>query len=136
MGEHFATIRVGADYDALAPDGSEIRVLPVLAGGSMAHCTLPAGDTSKAVIHRSVEEIWYVVSGQGEVWRKRDGRQEVVEVGPGMGLTIPLGTEFQFRAGVEPLVFVLVTMPPWPGATEAVRVADHWPVESPAATED
>jgi mannose-6-phosphate isomerase-like protein (cupin superfamily) len=130
MGEGLARMRLGAAADALAPDGSEIRLLPKLAGGSMAHCTLPAGATSKAVKHRRVEEIWYMVSGRGEVWRKRAGHEEVVEVEPGVGLSIPYGTEFQFRAlGPEPLVFVLVTMPPWPGEAEAVRVADHWPVE-------
>ena len=136
MGERFTTVHLGPSYDAVAPDGSEIRVLPALAGGSMAHCTLPAGATSKAVVHRSVEEIWYFVSGRGEVWRKRDGHEEVAEVGPGVGLTIPVGTEFQFRAGAEPLVFVLVTMPPWPGAAEATRVTDHWPDASLAATEE
>ena len=131
MGAALATVRLGADYDTLAPDGSEIRLLPALAGGSMAHCTLPAGATSKAVAHRSVEEIWYVVSGRGQVWRKLGGHDEVVDVGPGVGLTIPLGTEFQFRArGPDPLTFVLVTVPPWPGADEAVRVADHWPVRN------
>ena len=76
MGERLSTVHLGPSYDAVAPDGSEIRVLPALAGGSMAHCTLPAGATSKAVVHRSVEEIWYFVSGRGEVWRKRDGHEE------------------------------------------------------------
>lgn len=128
MSADFATTRLGAGHDTRAPDGSEIRLLPRLAGGSMAHCTLPAGATSKAVAHRTVEEIWYVVAGRGEVWRKRGGHDEVVDVEPGAGLTIPLGTEFQFRArGPEPLAFVFVTMPPWPGAGEAARVADHWP---------
>ncbi len=35
----------------------------------------------------------------------------------------------QFRnTGDEDLCFVIVTMPPWPGAEEARRVTDHWPV--------
>ena len=55
MGEGFATGRIGAGFDTLAPDGSEIRLLPALAGGSMAHCTLPPGGVSKAIVHRSVE---------------------------------------------------------------------------------
>jgi mannose-6-phosphate isomerase-like protein (cupin superfamily) len=125
----FETYRLGSQRDAIAPDGSEIRLLPRLAGGSMVHCTLAPGQTSLAVRHRTVEEIWYVVSGRGQVWRRQGEREETVDVGPGVGLTIPRGTHFQFRTvGAEPLTLVIVTMPPWPGDDEAIRVADHWPV--------
>lgn len=118
-----------AAFDALAPDGSEIRELLALPGGSMAHCTLPAGGVSLAVSHQTVAEVWYFLSGRGQVWRRQGEREETTEVGPGVGLDIPLGTHFQFRAlGDEPLSFLIVTMPPWPGAQEAVRVPDHWPV--------
>jgi mannose-6-phosphate isomerase-like protein (cupin superfamily) len=42
-------------------------------------------------------------------------------------LTIPLGTHFQFRAfGPESLTALGVTMPPWPGEGEAVRVQGKW----------
>ena len=137
MGEGFATVRIGAGYDALAPDGSEIRLLPALAGGSMAHCTLPPGGVSKAIVHRSVEEIWFVVSGRGALWRKQSALEEIVDVEAGVGLTIAAGTESQFRAaGAEPLIIVLVTMPPWPGPDEAVRVADHWPLARIALASD
>ena len=71
--------------------------------------------------------------GQGEVWRKQGEREEVVTVGPGTALTIPLGTHFQFRAlGPEPLCFVMSTMPPWPGEGEAVGVPGKWAVDDPA----
>ena len=44
-----------------------------------------------------------------------------------VSVTIPLGTHFQFRAvGVEPLMIVGVTMPPWPGDGEAVVVPGTW----------
>mgnify|MGYP002147177471 CR=1 FL=1 len=56
-----------------------------------------------------------------------DGREQVVPLLPGTAHTIPLGAHFQFRnPGAEPLAFVIVTMPPWPGMDEAVRVTDHW----------
>lgn len=127
----FETTQLGDDVDAIAPDGSEIRLLGARHGGTFAHCTLPAGATSLAVRHRTVEEIWYVLSGQGEVWRSLDGHEEVTPVTAGTALTIPLGAHFQFRTtGDEPLRFVLSTMPPWPGDGEAVRVDDHWPVNS------
>ncbi|HET8523725.1 MAG TPA: cupin domain-containing protein [Thermomicrobiales bacterium] len=114
-------------HDTLAPDGSEIRLLGHVAGGSMVHCTLPAGRVTHAVKHRTVEEIWHILSGHGQVWRKLGDAEAVVDVGPGASLTIHLGVAFQFRTiGDEPLAFVIVTMPPWPGEDEAVPVPGLW----------
>ena len=116
-----------AAHDVIAPDGSEIRTLVALSGGSLCHCTLPPGRTSHAVRHRTVEEMWYCIGGYGEVWRRQGSREDVIEIGPGVSLTIPLGTEFQFRTlGDAPLQLVIATIPPWPGADEAVRVPDFW----------
>jgi len=121
------TKTLGVEADARAPDGSEVRLLLSLAGGSFAHFTLPAGATSAAVSHRTVEEIWYFVAGEGEVWRKYRDEASIVEVKPGVALTIPLGAEFQFRAGAQAaLCFVAVTMPPWPGPDEAFAIAGPW----------
>jgi mannose-6-phosphate isomerase-like protein (cupin superfamily) len=126
----FATKQLGEAYDVLAPDTSEIRLLVDTTRGSLAHGTLAPGRVSLAVTHRTVEEVWYVTAGRGQVWRKQSGRELVVDVEPGTALTIPTGTHFQFRAsGPEPLAFVMCTMPPWPGEQEAVRVHDHWPVD-------
>lgn len=123
----FATLRLPTRPDVTAPDGSDVRILPRLAGGSMAHFTLAEGKTSIAVMHRSVEEIWFFVSGRGEMWRKSGEQEEVVEAAAGVAVTIPLGTRFQFRAvGTEPLVAVAITMPPWPGDDEAIAVEGRW----------
>jgi mannose-6-phosphate isomerase-like protein (cupin superfamily) len=125
----FTTRQLGEAYDVLAPDTSEIRLLVSTTRGSLAHGTLPPGRVSLAVVHRTVEEVWYVTAGRGQVWRKQGGSEEVVEVEPGTALTIPTGVHFQFRTtGSEPLCFVMCTMPSWPGEQEAVRVPDHWPV--------
>jgi mannose-6-phosphate isomerase-like protein (cupin superfamily) len=122
----FQTKRLQDDFE-LAPDGSEIRPLIELGGGSFAHCTLQPQLTSLAVNHRSVDEMWYFLGGEGEIWRRQGEREEVVEVGPGVCLTIPQGTHFQFRStGGEPLCFLIVTMPPWPGDHEAVGVVGRW----------
>jgi mannose-6-phosphate isomerase-like protein (cupin superfamily) len=113
--------------DAIAPDGSDVRILLALTGGSMAHFELAPGRTSRAVTHRTVEEIWYILTGRGQMWRSQDGRSEVVDVHPGVCLTIPLGTHFQFCSfGPEPLAAIGVTMPPWPGDGEAVVVEGAW----------
>ncbi|MGA2794984.1 MAG: cupin domain-containing protein [Roseiarcus sp.] len=123
----FATLRLGAKPDTTAPDGTLVRLLPTLAGGSLAHFELPAGAVSHAVAHRTVEEIWYFLSGRGQVWRRFGADESLVEVKAGVSLTIRLGTAFQFRAtGEAPLTFLAVTMPPWPGAEEAERVEGRW----------
>jgi mannose-6-phosphate isomerase-like protein (cupin superfamily) len=71
--------------------------------------------------------MWYFIGGKGEVWRRQGEREEVVEVGPGVCLTIQQGTYFQFRnTGGEPLRFLIVTMPPWPGIHEVVGVVGRW----------
>ncbi len=124
---NFETKPLPAKADTVAPDGSHVRVLLQLHGGGMAHFELAAGETSIAVMHRTVEEAWYVVGGQGEMWRKRANREEIVWLEPGICVTIPLGTHFQFRSsGPGPLEIVAATMPSWPGAQEAVRVPGRW----------
>lgn len=91
------------------------------------HCTLLAGKTSSPVAHRHVEEIWYVLEGEGEVWRKASGAKEVVSISAGMSLTIPPRTAFQFRnTGTGPLRILIVTMPPWLGPQEAEKVVGPW----------
>jgi len=68
-----------------------------------------------------------VVGGRGEMWRRSGEREEVTVLEPGVCLTIPLGTHFQFRAAPDQAVSaVAITMPPWPGPDEAVWVAGPW----------
>jgi mannose-6-phosphate isomerase-like protein (cupin superfamily) len=82
---------------------------------------------SKAVTHRTVEEIWFFLSGRGQMWRLQNGQAAIVDVYSGVCLTIPLGTHFLFRSfGHEPLAAIGVTMPPWPGEGEATIVKGEW----------
>ena len=121
--------------DAIAPDGSEIRLLADqrnhAAKSSMVEVTLPAGQVSRPVWHRTVEEIWYILEGEGRVWRcppeVASADPELAEgplpqpVSPGDALVIPTGWRFQFAASPEaPLRFLCHTTPPWPGEDEAV----------------
>jgi mannose-6-phosphate isomerase-like protein (cupin superfamily) len=123
----FETVSLPEAPDVVATDGSHVRILPSVTGGSMAHFTLAAGATSRAVTHRTIDEVWFVVSGHGEMWRANDEREEIVAMAPGTALTIPLGTRFQFRAAdAAPLTVVGVAMPPWPGDGEAVVVEGPW----------
>jgi mannose-6-phosphate isomerase-like protein (cupin superfamily) len=124
----FETKSLPSACDVRAPDGAEVRLLLSLTGGSMAHFRLAPGETACAVRHRTVEEIWYVLSGAGELWRQSGTAEAVAALKPGVCATIPVGTAFQFRClGTEPLDIVAVTLPPWPGDGEAVRVAGLWP---------
>jgi mannose-6-phosphate isomerase-like protein (cupin superfamily) len=123
----FTTSRLSPERNLVATDGSDVRILQTLSGGALAHFTLAPWQASTAVVHRTVEEIWYFLSGRGEMWRKQEGREEVVPVEAGVCVTIPLGTHFQFRSlGDEPLVALAATMPPWPGDGEAVVVPGRW----------
>ncbi len=123
----FSTKILGREADATAPDGTAVRLLLSLPGGSMAHFTLPAGAASHAVTHRTVEEIWYILSGHGSLWRRSEGCERIEALAPGTALTIPLGTQFQFRAEEgAPLAFIAITMPPWPGSGEALPAAGPW----------
>ena len=123
----FATNRLGRLPDASAPDGSEVRILCSANRGSLAHFTLPPRAVSKAMAHHTVEEVWYFVSGRGQMWRRLHDHEEIVDVEPGVALTIPVGTHFQFRSvSSEPLTAVGTTMPPWPGDGEAFAVEGIW----------
>ena len=123
----FHTKPLPANRDAVAPDGSDVRVLLAGPRGSLAHFELAAGETSVAVRHRTVEEIWYFLRGRGEMWRKSDDDEEVVPVSTAVCITIPVGTSFQFRAsGEESLAAIGATIPPWPGTGEALTVPGPW----------
>jgi mannose-6-phosphate isomerase-like protein (cupin superfamily) len=127
MTGEFITRELVAAPDAVAPDGSEVRILAGTSRGSMAHFSLLPGQVSLAVAHRTVEEVWYFTAGKGRMWRKLGDAAEIVEARPGVSIAIPVGASFQFRNdGDVPLEAVGVTMPPWPGPEEARRVDGIW----------
>jgi mannose-6-phosphate isomerase-like protein (cupin superfamily) len=116
----FESKKVSETMDEHAPDGSEIRLLLRRPGGSMAHFRLETGRCSLPVVHRTVDELWYVISGTGELWRCQGEAEEIVPLTRDLCVSIPAGVAFQFRAvGTEALDVVAVTMPPWPGPDEA-----------------
>jgi mannose-6-phosphate isomerase-like protein (cupin superfamily) len=122
------TRRLSDAPDAIAPDGSEVRVLCALTRGSMAQFTLRPGAVSRAVAHHRLEELWFILAGTGRMWRRGlDGVEEITALSPGLSLAIPPRTAFQFRCdGEEPLVALGVTMPPWTDAGECHEVEGPW----------
>ena len=125
--ERLVTKCLATSYDYLAPDSSQIRLLLEVKRGGLAHCSLPPCAVSKAVKHKTVDEIWFFLSGVGEVWRSYACQEKTEGVKSGTSITIPVGTSFQFRnTGSEPLCFIIATMPRWPGAGEAIEVEGKW----------
>jgi mannose-6-phosphate isomerase-like protein (cupin superfamily) len=123
----FATLRLAAAASEPAPDGSAVCPLLRLPGASMARFELAAGQVARAIVHCSIDEVWYVISGHGELWRKQAQREETVILEPGICVTIPAGTQFQFRASAAaPVVIIGVSVPGWPGDHEAMPVDGPW----------
>ena len=123
----FITRSRNVSHDVMAPDGSEVRILASTARGSMAEFTLPPGKISIAVAHHTVEEVWFFTEGRGQLWRKNELAEEIVQIRPGLSISIPIGTHFQFRNdSAEPLSAIGTTMPPWPGEDEAYGVEGIW----------
>jgi mannose-6-phosphate isomerase-like protein (cupin superfamily) len=123
----FTSKRLSAAPDVIAPDGSEVRVLCATSRASTAVFTLRPGAVARAVRHRTVDEVWYVLSGAGRIWRRLGNEEEITKLSPGVSVTIPAGAEFQFRCDGEVALSVFgATIPPWPGETEAVFTEGPW----------
>lgn len=110
-----------------APDGS--RVFPLVrterASAGLIH--LEPGETTIPVRHRTIEEIWYVIQGYGQLWRNLGNDESTESLSPGTCVTIPTGASFQFRSHDESsLRMLMLTVPPWPGASEADLVEGPW----------
>jgi mannose-6-phosphate isomerase-like protein (cupin superfamily)/GNAT superfamily N-acetyltransferase len=129
-----ATATVATTQAVRAPDGSVVHPLLRAGRGSLARFALAPGQTSRAVRHRHVEELWYVLAGRGQMWRRQGDEASVVTLMAGTALSIPPGTAFQFRADAnESLLAIGVTMPPWPGDDEACAVDGPWSPEGGGA---
>jgi len=124
--------RARAQPDYISPDGAEIRLVlrPQVEGvryHSLCEALVRPGQVTQAVRHRTVEESWFVLEGEAEVWRRLEGDPgsgTVTRLATGEALNIPPGFAFQVRAlGNIPLRMLCSTAPPWPGPEEAISVA-------------
>lgn len=113
---------------ARSPAGAQIRYVMDGPPGNMIHSTVPPGQVNRATVHASVHEFWHVLSGAGAIWRRDGAEQRITPLLPGVSIDIPPGTAFQYRCdGAAPLVFLCVSMPPWPGDFEARHLDGPWP---------
>ena len=124
----FGHVELSGDPQVTAPDGMDVHLLAAGERGTMAQFRLPAGATAKAIRHRTVEELWFIVAGEGQVWFDDGSDRPPQPLRAGVSLRVPPRTPFQIRASAAaPLVAVGVTMPPWPGPQEADFVEGAWP---------
>jgi mannose-6-phosphate isomerase-like protein (cupin superfamily) len=126
------TRRFPAEPDDRSPAGAEIRYLIEGRTGNMIHSTVPPGQVNRATVHATVSEFWHVLAGRGRIWRRDGTGEETTVLEPGVSIDIPVGTAFQYRCtGDEPLRFLCITMPRWPGDDEATVVEGPWEPNAP-----
>lgn len=116
------TVTIPEAYQHTSPAGAEVRVLMSDDNGGIAHCTLRNNKISKAVRHKTVSEFWHILSGKGSIWRRNKTGESITPLETGITIDIPLGTDFQYRSSDSDLVFICITMPPWPGLDEVTYV--------------
>ena len=115
-----------------SPAGAEIRYLLEDETGTMIHSTVPPGQVNRATVHATVSEFWHVLSGQGEIWRRDGSGEETAVLERGVSVDVPVGTDFQYRCtGPEPLTFLCISMPRWPGDGEATAIDGPWTPTAP-----
>ncbi len=118
--------------DARSPAGAEIRYLMEGETGNMIHATVPPGQVNRATVHTTVSEFWHVLSGEGRIWRRDGASEETTALEAGASIDIPVGTAFQYQCtGTDPLRFLCVSMPPWPGDKEATVIEGPWRPTAP-----
>jgi mannose-6-phosphate isomerase-like protein (cupin superfamily) len=128
------TSRIPSDAEARSPAGAEIRFLMDGETGNMIHSTVPPGQVNRATVHATVSEFWHILSGQGRIWRRDGAGEEVTVLEAGVSIDIPVGTAFQYRCdGPDPLRFICISMPRWPGDDEATVIEGPWTPTAPAA---
>lgn len=121
------TVQLPSTADTSSPAGASVRLLVSGDTGGMIHSTLPAHQINRAIVHKSVNEFWYILEGQGEIWRDNGQSTSVTRLVPGTSIEIEKGTKFQYRnVAKQDFKFICIAMPPWTGDDEATYVEGHW----------
>lgn len=113
--------------EAVSPAGANIRYLMDGKTGNMIHSTVPPHQVNRATVHATVSEFWYVLEGHGQIWRDDGIESGITDLVSGTAIDIPVGTAFQYRnVSDKELKFICITMPTWPGDSEATFIEGIW----------
>ena len=83
---------------------------------SLAHATLPVGETSQTHSLKT-SEVYYILNGKGEMHID----EEIQVVQPGDAVYIPPNArQFIHSCGSEPLVFICIVDPAWRKQDETI----------------
>ncbi len=121
------TTTVPKNADRKSPAGADVRFIMDGTTGSMIHSTVPPHQINRATVHATVSEFWYILEGHGEIWRDNGSESSITNLVAGTSIDIPVGTAFQYRnvSNID-LKFICITMPQWPGESEATFVEGSW----------
>lgn len=121
------SIKLPKEFDTTSPAGANVRLLAGNETGGMIHSTVPPFQTNRAVVHSTVNELWYVLEGHGEIWRKNGNESSITTLTPGVSIELRKSTKFQYRnVSNSDLKFVCITIPAWPGEEEATYIEGIW----------
>ena len=114
--------KLNACTEFIAGDNTRLRELlhpdkqPLALRYSLAHATLPVGQTSQSHSLKT-SEVYYILSGTGEM--HIEDETQLVE--PGDAVYIPPNARrFIHNCGNEPLVFICIVDPAWRKEDETV----------------
>jgi mannose-6-phosphate isomerase-like protein (cupin superfamily) len=114
--------KLNACEEFIAGDNTHLRELlhpdkqPLVLRYSLAHATLPVGQTSQ--LHSlKTSEVYYILSGKGEM--HIEDETQLVEPGDAVYIP-PHARQFIHNYGNEPLVFICIVDPAWRQEDETV----------------
>lgn len=123
--------KLNACAEFIAGDSTLLRELlhpdkqPLALRYSLAHATLPVGQTSQRHSLKT-SEVYYILTGSGEM--HIDDETQVVE--PGDTIYIPPNArQFIHNCGSEPLIFICIVDPAWRKEDEII----YWKTAMPKA---
>lgn len=131
---------LGGAPDSSSPGGgAEIRHVVRSPLGDLTHAVCRAGEVAPTHDLPELDEAYFVLAGEGQIWRSLHGREAITRMRPGRAVWMPAGTQFQYRANqTTSLVFLVVVMPPWKSELFHTNDAGPWTVgaDGPAEPTD
>ncbi len=132
MSKDWKTMELPASPDRASASGaSEMRLLPPdprpsFPEGEIVHATTLTTKPSDSAKLTDAGELFYVLEGEGELWRATGALGEEVPLRPGCCVSIPVGIEYQYIARRTPLKFLVATAPRFHERSWVKVDRPHW----------